>query len=334
MPNTNNHLDPELLSAYLDDEVSAAERALVEAHLSTCESCRLELESLEWTANLLRRLPVVKPPRTFYVTEGMVTPEPRPSLWERLAQQWRPLLGSASLVAALLLMLVLVQPPGRDAGIALEPADDMPIALRATERAELEVAEEAAEREEPAGIMEVAPPEQEALMVEEEEVTEEIGAAAADEEAETVTAEEEPVEEMAPELGIAAEEEVPAPVEAEAEEMLEAAEVEDVLPEAEPITPRGTPADVEEAADVEDLAVPAEEPVEEEPVEEEAAEEVAAELAEQPEEAEAEEAAPAEEPAAPEEAPIAEGVSRPLLWTMVAILLLLGAGLLLWRPTQ
>lgn len=105
----NSHLDPDLLSAYLDDEVTPDERALITKHLPGCEACQRELESLRWTVALLHRLPEVAPPRTFYVTEAMVAaPAPRQPWWK----QWRnPFLGSLGAVAALLLCVLLVRMP-------------------------------------------------------------------------------------------------------------------------------------------------------------------------------------------------------------------------------
>jgi hypothetical protein len=151
--NSNLHLDPELLSAYLDQEVSAAERAVVQAHLEGCEACRLELESLGWTVALLQRLPLVEPPRTFYVTEAMLAPERAPSFLERLLQQWRPLLGSAAALAALLLLVVLVQPQTpQDVQTTAESAQragEPELAVRVTDLPSEEVEEAAAVMEAP-----------------------------------------------------------------------------------------------------------------------------------------------------------------------------------------
>jgi anti-sigma factor RsiW len=41
------HLTEEQLNFYLDDELSAVERAAVEAHLAGCDACRAELASLQ-----------------------------------------------------------------------------------------------------------------------------------------------------------------------------------------------------------------------------------------------------------------------------------------------
>jgi anti-sigma factor RsiW len=107
----DSHLDPVLLSAYLDDEVTTRERDLVENHLVTCEACNLELESLSWTVNLLGQLPQVPPPRTFYVTEAMLEPEVSPTLpwWDLrrwLSVPWTPVTAA---LAAMLLLVIITQ---------------------------------------------------------------------------------------------------------------------------------------------------------------------------------------------------------------------------------
>lgn len=45
------------LSEYLDDELSASERAAVEAHLASCPRCRVDLEQLRQVAVRARTLP-------------------------------------------------------------------------------------------------------------------------------------------------------------------------------------------------------------------------------------------------------------------------------------
>ena len=58
----------ELLSSYIDDEVSDSERRRVERHLSRCEECRQELESLRLTVAALRQLPEVQTTRSFAIS--------------------------------------------------------------------------------------------------------------------------------------------------------------------------------------------------------------------------------------------------------------------------
>ena len=58
----------ELLSSYIDGEVSDSERSRVESHLSRCEECRQELESLRLTVAALRQLPEVQTTRSFAIS--------------------------------------------------------------------------------------------------------------------------------------------------------------------------------------------------------------------------------------------------------------------------
>ncbi len=77
------HIRVEMLSAFLDNQVSLAERVRVESHLRTCAACRGELQSLHRTAALLRALPRVAVPHAFTLSEasaGVRRPEPR-SAW-------------------------------------------------------------------------------------------------------------------------------------------------------------------------------------------------------------------------------------------------------------
>jgi len=48
----------------------------MESHIEGCDACRRELESLGATVNLLHRVPLVSPPRSFALAE--VVPERRP----------------------------------------------------------------------------------------------------------------------------------------------------------------------------------------------------------------------------------------------------------------
>ena len=54
-----------LLSSYIDGQVSPAEARQVEAHLSTCDECRRELQGLRATVDLLRTLPELEVSRAF-----------------------------------------------------------------------------------------------------------------------------------------------------------------------------------------------------------------------------------------------------------------------------
>ena len=66
------HIGIEQLSAYLDNQVTAAERTRTETHLRDCATCQAELHSLRQTVTLLRALPRVRAPRAFTLSEAQV----------------------------------------------------------------------------------------------------------------------------------------------------------------------------------------------------------------------------------------------------------------------
>lgn len=142
MSNGSHHLEPLLLSAYLDGELSDAEREQVETHLPDCSACRQELEALRGTVALLQRLPEVRPPRTFFITEAMVTPEQTVPWWRALLQLWQPLAAGASAAVALFLVALLVFAPGAS-GVA-EPAPVAESAIAVEQVRPFEAAEEPA----------------------------------------------------------------------------------------------------------------------------------------------------------------------------------------------
>ena len=104
----------ELLSSYIDGEVTDAERARVEEHLATCDACREEIESLRWTVSVLAEMPEVQTSRSFvFSTPPDRTPE-RPRLVT--VTRW-----AASAAAVLLVALVLSEVVARLVGSDLSP---------------------------------------------------------------------------------------------------------------------------------------------------------------------------------------------------------------------
>ena len=61
----SDHIGLEDLSEYLDGRLADDKRRKAERHLEACSSCVEELQSLEYTVRLLRRVPTVNPRRTF-----------------------------------------------------------------------------------------------------------------------------------------------------------------------------------------------------------------------------------------------------------------------------
>ncbi len=106
----------ELLSAYLDDQLNAGERARLEAQLKTDPALQAELEALRHTVALVRDLPPVPIPRNFILPPTMAArPRPAPSARPRRAlrakpqdKAWAaPFLTAATSVASLLFVIVL-----------------------------------------------------------------------------------------------------------------------------------------------------------------------------------------------------------------------------------
>jgi Tol biopolymer transport system component len=76
------HLPIELLSSYLDNAVSSAERVRVQQHLATCSTCQTDLATLQHTVALLRELPPVPLPRVFTLSEQRLRArQTAPALW-------------------------------------------------------------------------------------------------------------------------------------------------------------------------------------------------------------------------------------------------------------
>ena len=90
----------ELLSAYVDGEVSAEEAREVEDLLETSEEARRELAELQATVDLVRGLPELEPPRSFALDAA---PEKRWTMWWPSVR----MTGLATSVAAMLLVALV-----------------------------------------------------------------------------------------------------------------------------------------------------------------------------------------------------------------------------------
>lgn len=87
----------EMLSAYIDRELSPQEHQVVETHLKTCQACRAEHDSLRQAVNLLHRMPVASPRRSFAISEAKAVP--RKGVLKALS--------AVTVVAALCLIIVM-----------------------------------------------------------------------------------------------------------------------------------------------------------------------------------------------------------------------------------
>lgn len=99
---TEHQYFEERLSAYLDGELLPQEREAVEHHLSTCQACQWDLDSLSKTVQWTRELPTVAVPRVFTIQV--------PAAPQRAARRgWGfvPALQAATAVVALLLFVTV-----------------------------------------------------------------------------------------------------------------------------------------------------------------------------------------------------------------------------------
>jgi hypothetical protein len=107
------------LSAFIDGQLDAGERARVQRHLETCAACRAELAELQSTVRLLRLVPTVAPPRSFAL--------PLSAAPVSLPVRYSPLFfGLRNATAGLAAMLVAV--------VAVNIVFDPPTAIAPTER--------------------------------------------------------------------------------------------------------------------------------------------------------------------------------------------------------
>lgn len=93
-PQTEHTRAEALFSAYIDQRVTADEKAFVERHVAACADCRAKLNATRAMVAALRTLPVVKAPRSFVLPREMER-KPRASLFN-----WYPALRLATVLAA------------------------------------------------------------------------------------------------------------------------------------------------------------------------------------------------------------------------------------------
>lgn len=145
------HVDPDL-SAYLDGELTAADRARVEDHLRSCDRCSARLAELRATASLIAALPSARPSR---------------SLVPALTPRWnwlRPFRSVSAIASGAFLFVFLLTAIGRS-GTGLGGGDETTAFLttgansaQAAATAAATAASSAAPRAAPAAQATAAPP--------------------------------------------------------------------------------------------------------------------------------------------------------------------------------
>lgn len=98
MPSEPGQPTLEELSAFIDNELDAADQARVAEHVAGCPDCQARLDGLRQTAHAIRGLPMETPPRTFTI------PAQRRQAW-----RWAPVGWIGSGAVALLLIVIGIQ---------------------------------------------------------------------------------------------------------------------------------------------------------------------------------------------------------------------------------
>jgi hypothetical protein len=118
-PSSSPERDVELLSAYLDNQLSVAERIHIERRMEAEPALRVELEGLRATVGALRDLEPVRPPRSFTLDPAKVARPRRISPFAWIMQAGSGLAGLALVLMATVQMMAFGAMP------AAAPAAEM-----------------------------------------------------------------------------------------------------------------------------------------------------------------------------------------------------------------
>jgi len=98
----SQHLDDEVLSALVDEQLSPGESAAALEHLASCTDCSERLDGFRTVSTLLRRLPALDPPRDFALGPRLLVDPPNVVRLHRWYTATR--VAAASLAAVFVLL--------------------------------------------------------------------------------------------------------------------------------------------------------------------------------------------------------------------------------------
>lgn len=111
----------QLLSPYMDGQITLPERQRVEKHLSDCAICRAELAELRALTGALRRLPQHQPSRSFVLGPRAVRPPALSGTWAGYLRAMSSI-AAALAVVAVSLSLAFQGLPRQSATLVAAPA--------------------------------------------------------------------------------------------------------------------------------------------------------------------------------------------------------------------
>ncbi|TAK29723.1 MAG: hypothetical protein EPO21_20775 [Chloroflexota bacterium] len=119
-------IDPSLISAYYDDALDQAERAIVETHLAECHPCRDQLDSYRWLGSVMRSDQEAAVPASLNRRATALTRGRRGSRQDQ-ARLPRPALTGLAMVGLAIVAILVLFPfagPGGPSIAAAYPCDD------------------------------------------------------------------------------------------------------------------------------------------------------------------------------------------------------------------
>lgn len=146
MTSSADHIDDELLSAFVDEQVTLDEREQVQTHLRTCSDCQQRLLELRAIVDLLRDLPEVPMTRDFKLGPRAVADPPNVVRLRRWYAATR--VAAGSLAAGFVLLT---------AGVLFVDSRQSPAATSAVSKPQVALAPAAAARTDGAPAPTVAP---------------------------------------------------------------------------------------------------------------------------------------------------------------------------------
>jgi hypothetical protein len=96
------HIDDEILSAFVDNQITPDEVAHVQEHLATCAECSAHFDGFQGVAQLLRGLPEIEPPRDLALGPRLVADPPNVIRLQRWYTATRAVAASLAAVWVLL----------------------------------------------------------------------------------------------------------------------------------------------------------------------------------------------------------------------------------------
>ncbi|MQF83153.1 hypothetical protein FIM02_03205 [SAR202 cluster bacterium AD-802-E10_MRT_200m] len=115
----SDHLDEQVISSYVDNELQDAMMPVVESHLKGCADCRVEVSTIQQTMRLLHEVPEIPEPRSFMIHLPVLSSRQLlrlPLMWMR---------GAAVAVGMVVMLMVGVDA----AGIFDSNGTDVPVRL-------------------------------------------------------------------------------------------------------------------------------------------------------------------------------------------------------------